>query len=117
MPYALLIVEPVGQRASRSAAEGEALYASMLEFAAGLRARGVLREAQSLLSQEQAVRVQVREGETRLLDGPYAELKEMVGGFFLLDCASRAEALEIARACPAARWCTVEVRELGPCFL
>lgn len=117
MSYALLIVEPVGQRATRSPAEGQALYDSMLAFAAGLRERGILREAQSLLAQDQAVRVQVREGQTRLLDGPFAELKEMVGGFFLIECETDAEALEIARACPAAQWCTVEVRKLGPCFM
>ncbi|OZI46054.1 dehydrogenase [Bordetella genomosp. 5] len=110
MSYALLIVEPVGQRATRSAAEGQALYDSMLAFAAGLRERGILREAQSLLAQDQAVRVQVREGQS-------AELKEMVGGFFLIDCETDVEALEIARACPAAQWCTVEVRKLGPCFM
>jgi hypothetical protein len=49
-------------------------------------------------------------------DGPFAEAKEMVGGFFLLTCETRDQALEIARACPAAEWATIEVRELGPCF-
>jgi hypothetical protein len=40
----------------------------------------------------------------------------MVGGFFLLNCASREEAVAIASECPAAEWATVEVREFGPCF-
>ena len=65
---------------------------------------------------EQAVRLQVREGQTRLTDGPFAETKEMVGGFFLIDCATRDEAIAIARDCPAAEWATVEVRELAPCY-
>jgi hypothetical protein len=60
--------------------------------------------------------VQVRDGQTRLRDGPFAEAKEMVGGFFLLDCASRDEALAIAAQCPAAQWATVEVRAVGPCY-
>jgi hypothetical protein len=40
----------------------------------------------------------------------------MIGGFFLLDVKTRDEAVAIAADCPAAEWCTVEVRELGPCF-
>jgi hypothetical protein len=52
-----------------------------------------------------------------LLDGPFAEAKEMIGGFFLLDVATREQALEWAARCPAAGWATVEVRETGPCFL
>jgi YCII-related domain len=46
----------------------------------------------------------------------FAEAKEMVGGFFLLDCKTQAEAIAIAAECPAAQWCTVAVREVGPCF-
>jgi len=41
----------------------------------------------------------------------------MIGGYFLLDCATQDEAIAIAAECPAAAWCTVEVREVGPCFL
>jgi hypothetical protein len=58
----------------------------------------------------------VRAGKSNVLDGPFAEAKEMVGGFFLVDCASREEAVAIARQCPAAEWATVEVRETGPCY-
>ena len=49
-------------------------------------------------------------------DGPFAEAKEMIGGFLLLTCDTREQAIEIARECPAAEWATIEVRELGPCF-
>jgi hypothetical protein len=41
----------------------------------------------------------------------------MIGGLFLLSCETRAEAVAIAEACPAAQWCTVEVREAAPCYL
>ena len=41
----------------------------------------------------------------------------MIGGFFLIDCASRDEAVAIAQACPAARFATVEVRECAPCHV
>jgi hypothetical protein len=40
----------------------------------------------------------------------------VVGGFFLLTCETREQAIAIARECPAAQWATVEVREFGPCF-
>ena len=60
---------------------------------------------------------QVRGGSSALLDGPFAEAKEMVGGFFLLDCKTKEQAVAIARECPAAQWATVEVREVGPCYL
>lgn len=112
----LLIMEPAGQRRERTEDEGRALYARMLDFSARLRDRGVLRAGQSLRSDTQGTRVAVRGGRTAVLDGPFSESKEMVGGFFLLDCATRDEAVAIAQECPAAQWATVEVRECGPCF-
>jgi hypothetical protein len=116
MSYLLLIVEPIGQRAERTPEEGRAAYDTMVRFGEGLRARGLLVAAQSLASTDEAVRVQVRGSERRLIDGPFAEAKEMVGGFYLLNCDREEEALAIAAECPAAEWCTVEVRRLAPCF-
>jgi hypothetical protein len=116
MSYMLLIVEPVGQRRERTEDEGRALYDSMLKFSADLKARGLLTVSQSLRSDAEAVRIQVRQGKRTLTDGPFAEAKEMVGGYFLLSCKTREEAVAIATECPAAQWATVEVREFGPCF-
>ena len=117
MAYLLLIHEPVGQRATRTRAEGEAVYGRMLKFGADLRQRDLLLAAESLAAETTGARVQVRDGRARLLDGPFAEAKEMIGGFFLLSCKTRAEAEVIARQCPAAEWATVEVRETAPCYL
>jgi hypothetical protein len=116
MAYMLLIQEPAGQRETRTEAEGHAAYDSMLKFADELKSRGILRGAESLASLRTATRVSVREGRPQVLDGPFAEAKEMIGGYFLVDCATQAEAVEIAKQCPAAAWCTVEVRSLGPCY-
>ena len=117
MSYMLLIHEEVGQRQERTRAEGEAVYARMLEFAGSLQRRGVLRGVESLASLDaRSARVRVRAGKPTVLDGPFAEAKEMVGGFFLIDVPTREEALAIARECPAAEWATVEVRETGPCY-
>jgi len=117
MPYVLLIHEPRGQREARSEPEGQAAYARMVEFADGLKRRGVLQAVESLVSDKRATRIAVRGGRDVLTDGPFSEAKEMLGGFFLLDCASREEALAIAAQCPAAEWATIEVRETGPCFM
>lgn len=114
MSYMLLIVEPVGQRQQRTEDEGRNLYDRMLRYADDLKERGLLLAAQSLKTE--ASRLQVREGRRALVDGPFAEAKEMVGGYFLLDCATRDEAIAVAAECPAAQWATVEVREFGPCF-
>ena len=112
----LLIMEPRGQRQERSEAEGHAVYDRMLEYSAALKARGVLRASQSLRTDTEGVRVRVRDGKPMLLDGPFSESKEMIGGYFILDCATREEAVAIASDLPAAEWATVEVREFGPCY-
>lgn len=116
MPYMLLIMEPVGQRRDRSEDEGRELYERMLRFGEGLKARGLLMGSESLQSDTEGTRVQVRGGKRTLLDGPFSESKEMVGGFFLLDCERKEQAVAIASECPAAEWATVEVRGFGPCY-
>jgi hypothetical protein len=116
MSYMLLIVEPPGQRVQRTVEAGHDVYDQMLGFADELKARGVLRACESLASPAHGARVQVRDGQRRLVDGPFAEAKEMIGGFFLLDCETLEEAISIASDCPAAQWCTVEVRKVGPCW-
>jgi hypothetical protein len=116
MAYALLIVEDPAQRATRSEAEGRALYAVMQAFGAELAAEGRLVHVESLAGAEGAVRVQRREGALRVLDGPYAEAKEMIGGLFLLRDVTREQAIAIAARCPAAAFASVEVRALAPCF-
>jgi hypothetical protein len=116
MSYLLLIVESPVQRSTRTRAEGEQVYERMLRFGQDLKSRGLLLASESLQSHAGAARVSVRDGRAQVLDGPFAEAKEMIGGFFLLDCETREQAVAIAAECPAAQWCTVEVRALGPCY-
>ncbi len=92
------------------------MYARMLRFGEDLRTRGLLVASESLSSQSNAARVTVRGGKTSAVDGPFAEAKEMIGGFFLLSCKTWSEAVAIAAQCPAAEWATIEVRSTGPCY-
>jgi hypothetical protein len=116
MAYMLLMVEPVGQRQERTPEEGREAYAAMVSWGENLKKRGLLLASESLRSQSGATRVQVRGGRTHFTDGPFPETKEMIGGFFLIDCATQQEAVKIAAECPAAAWLTVEVRGLAACF-
>jgi hypothetical protein len=115
MAYMLLVVEKTNDRRSRSPAEAESRMNQMTSWGQNLTERGLLTASESLKSDQEAVRVQVREGRRSLVDGPFAEAKEMIGGFFLLTCERREDAIATASECPAARWATIEVREIGPC--
>ena len=115
MSYMLIVRKPRGQRLERTEEEGQATYDSMLNFADSLAKRGVLLAAESLRDDSEGVRISTREGKTTIVDGPFTESKEMVGGIFLLDVTTREEAVVIARQCPAVEFATLEVRELAPC--
>jgi hypothetical protein len=114
MSYLLLIMERVDARRGRTLEEGQEAYARMLRFTEELEARGLRKASDSLRTA--GVRVEVRDGKRSVVDGPFAETKEIVAGFFFLDCKTREEAIAIASECPAAEWSTVEVREIGPCW-
>ncbi len=117
MAYMLLVVEKVGDREARPESELRARYDRMLSFSEDLKRRGLLTMSQSLRTDAVAARVTTRGEKPIIHDGPFAEAKEMIGGIFLLTCETREQAIEIARECPAAEWATIEVRELGPCFM
>jgi len=76
----------------------------------GLRGRGVLVAAEALQPVESATTVRVRGGRATITDGPFAETKEQLAGFYLVDAANLDEALEIAAKIPPAREGSVEVR-------
>jgi len=116
MAYMLLVIEESKRKKSRTPEEGRREMERMGGFVEDLKARGVWRASDSLRSITEGVRIQVRGGQRALRDGPFAEAKEVVGGYILFDCPTREEALAIASACPAAEWSTVELREIGVCY-
>ena len=77
-----------------------------------LQARGIWLTGDQLAPPHRARSVRVRRGERLVTDGPFAETKEAVGGFDLIECGSLEEAVEIAAAHPIAEMGTIEVRPL-----
>src|SRR5215213_9135100 len=105
MPQYMLLVyeeelDPAGQ------AEREKELPMMLELHRSLREAGLLMGVQRLRSVESATSVRVRGGETEITDGPFAVTKEVLAGYYVLECAD----LEQAARAPMARWATIEVR-------
>jgi hypothetical protein len=93
----------------RPARGGLRYYAALTEE---LAASGELIVSEALAEASLAKRVSVRDGQTLTSDGPFAETKELLGGFFLLDCESIERAVEIAARVPEAELGLVEVRPL-----
>jgi hypothetical protein len=79
-----------------------------------LREAGLLVGVQRLRSVDSATSVRVREGQTEISDGPFAVTKEVLAGYYILDCADLDEALKQAARLPMARWATIEVRPVMP---
>jgi len=84
----------------------------MIAFGEEAKRAGQFLEGAPLAQDPPSARILARGGRTLVLDGPFAESKEVVGGYDLFRVAGRAEAIELAKRCPAAKWGPIEVREL-----
>jgi hypothetical protein len=82
-------------------------------FAEECRRRGVFVAGDPLRPVSTATTVRVREGQTLMTDGPFAETREQLGGYYILDCRNLDEALELAALCPFAQQGSVEVRPIA----
>jgi len=85
-------------------------YEESAAFARELHASGKYHYTAPLQPTSTATSVRVRGGKPLVTDGPFAETREQLGGFFLIEAENRDEAIEIARRIPAGRWGTVEIR-------
>jgi hypothetical protein len=90
----------------------ERAYAQYRAFGEEARSAGVVLGGNELAPSRDATTVRIRESETLVTDGPYAEVKEALGGFYLLECGSLEEALDWAARIPGAAHGAVEVRPL-----
>jgi len=86
--------------------------ASCHAWADEMRQRGVLVTIEGLQPPSDATTVRIRRDQVLLTDGPFADTKEVIGGFSLVECADLDEALEVASKHPAASYGTIEIRPL-----
>jgi hypothetical protein len=110
--YMLLVYEEELEPAEQ--AEREKVTPMLLELHASLREAGLLDSVRRLHSTDSATSVRVRDGETEITDGPFALTKEVLAGYYVLECADLDEALRQAARLPMTRWGTVEVRPIMP---
>jgi hypothetical protein len=110
MRYMLLICSDERTEAQVPRAEMEAIVDGHMKFAESLRAAGKMVVGERLRPEAEAARIRVTAGQRQVMDGPFAETKEALGGFYLIECDSRQEALEWARKIPLREGGFIEVR-------
>ena len=112
MRYLMLICTDESADTATSPEEAAAGMAEYGAFMEEMGRRGVLQGGERLRPTTDATTVRVRDGETVTSDGPFAETKEQIGGFYIVDCKDLDEAIEIAAKIPGARLGTIEVRPI-----
>jgi hypothetical protein len=109
MKYMLLIYLDEN---SLTPSEREQCYQESAQYACQLDADGKYLAAGPLHPTSTATSVRVREGKRLITDGPFAETREQLGGYFLIDVRNLDEAINIASSIPAGKWGTVEIRPM-----
>jgi hypothetical protein len=112
MQYMLLIYDDERVWGSLAEEEKQNLYGQYAEFTRAVRESGKLVAADQLQPSSTATTVSVRDGETVVTDGPFAETKDVLGGYYLIEAESLDEAIEWAAKIPSARSGKIEVRPL-----
>ncbi|MGH7415715.1 MAG: YciI family protein [Candidatus Rokuibacteriota bacterium] len=116
MKYMLLICRDEQTWDRLSATERQQVYGETLQLSQELQARGQYLEGFPLHPSSSATSVRVRDGKPLVTDGPFAETREQLGGYMLIDVKDLDEAIAVAVRIPLARTSTVEVRPVreGP---
>jgi hypothetical protein len=111
MRYLLLIyeVERNAQPTPQEAMESNQRYAA---FTSDVRKRGLFQAGEALEPTNTATTVRVRDGRALVTDGPFAETKEFLGGFYLLECQDLDEAIDLAKRIPAVERGSIEIRPI-----
>jgi hypothetical protein len=111
MRYLLLIYSPESDETPSDdvAAASHAAYAA---FTADIKARGLFQAGEALSPTSTATTVRIVDGEIVATDGPFAETKEALGGFYLIDARDLDEAIEVAAKIPAAAFGSIEIRPI-----
>jgi len=112
MQYLLLIYENEAAGQQRSEAEQATYIADFRTFTADIIAGGSFKGGEALTPVSTAKSVRVRNGERLVTDGPFAETREQLGGFYLVDVDTEEEAVAIAARIPTSAYGTIEVRPI-----
>jgi hypothetical protein len=114
MQYLLLIYNAESNFASMTEAQGTQMMQEFGAFTQSIIASGNYKGGNRLHPTSKATTVRVQDGKTLMTDGPFAETKEQLGGYYLIDAADLDEATAIAARVPAARLGSIEVRPIVP---
>ena len=112
MKYALLIYASEQEWAAQSEEQSQAVDQEYMAFTKDIIDRGLMKGGEALQPTSTATTVRVRNGETLTTDGPFAETKDQLGGFYLVDCKDLDEAIEVAARIPDVRRGSIEVRPI-----
>lgn len=110
MKYMLLIY--INEKGPMTEAERTQCYVDSAQYAQELHSKGQFLGASPLHPTSTATSIRMREGRQLVTDGPFAETREQLGGYFVVDAKDLDEALGIAKGIPAAKWGTVEIRPI-----
>jgi len=110
MRYALLIYGNEAQGANMSQEEMQAEMEAYNAYTQLIQNRGAMTGGEALVPTTSATTVRVRDGKALTTDGPFAETKEQLGGFYLVTCKDLDEAIELASQIPGAKRGSIEVR-------
>jgi hypothetical protein len=114
MKYMLLIHEAEKAFQALSEAERQAIYAEYRKFSEEIAASGHYVGGSELQPTSAATSVKIRNGKRLVTDGPFAETREQLGGYYLVEAKDLDEAIALAARIPSARTGTIEVRPLMP---
>jgi hypothetical protein len=112
MRFMMLMIPKGYADAPPDARPGAEAVAAMTRYNAGMQKSGILLSLDGLHPPSSGVRVAFGGGKPRVIDGPFTEAKEVVGGYWLIDVRSKDEAVEWARRCPAADGDIIEIRQV-----
>jgi hypothetical protein len=110
MRYALLIYANEQDWATQTEEQSQAQFQGYMAFTKDIVDRGMQQAGEALQPTSTATTVRVKNGETVTTDGPFAETKEQLGGFYIVECKDLDEAIEVAARIPDARGGSIEVR-------
>jgi hypothetical protein len=110
MEYLLLIFENEKGWEAKPEAEKGAIYGEYMAFTEDIRKNGKYKDGRPLQPTATATTVRVKNGKPLTTDGPFAETKEQLGGFYLVEAKDLDEAISLAARIPSARWGSIEVR-------